>query len=469
MKIILEKIIAYLLLTTIIVFPLSIKIALLPPKDLIHPIIALNLSFADILIGLAFSLWFFKVIFYKELKQIKLPPISILIFAGIGALSFVNALSMTEWVKELVQIIEYFIVFYLLLLNNLQKIKILTIINILFSLTTFILLLALLQHTVLNGSPYLIRGLFENRNIMGLFLCMVIPLAYASFLYSTSVFRKAWILALLFLSLIVMTSGSAIFSLTLSLFVVSFLHSTKTSLKYAFVLVLLTPIYFYIFPQKNINSVKEFVNIYEQGNINENYYRIQTILYDVKKPILLTKNTGANSLVISNNVFIPSILPEIRKGEIYKNLIGKKLLKNRYMEMQAALNMISDNTLIGVGLGNFQTNIGTYYRELPKVNTAEPNQHNGYLIMGSTAGILGLAALLWILVLSLKNNYLSFKNEKDPHELFIYSGLFGSLLACMIENNFSYLFSASLIVPLILIIFLSIDKTTGKKEPMVNS
>ena len=53
-------------------------------------------------------------------------------------------------------------------------------------------------------------------------------------------------------------------------------------------------------------------------------------------------------------------------------------IKNRYLEMQAALNIMSENTLIGVGLGNFQNLIGTYYKELPKVNTAEPNQHNGY-------------------------------------------------------------------------------------------
>ena len=50
----LQKIIDYTLLSLLMVFPLTINISLISPKDAGHPIIALNLSIADILIGITF-------------------------------------------------------------------------------------------------------------------------------------------------------------------------------------------------------------------------------------------------------------------------------------------------------------------------------------------------------------------------------------------------------------------------------
>lgn len=449
---------------TLIVFPVAINVSLISPKDKIHPLISVNFSAADLLLAIILMLWIIKLFLDKQIRQIKLPSAAILTFTGIGVLSIVNAISITEWLKELIQIVEYFIIFYMLLLNNMQKVKILLIKNILFISTTLILLLAFVQYFILNGSPYLIRGLFENHNILGVFLCILIPLVFTEILYTSDVFRKAWMLLLLLLSILVMTSGSAIVSICLTLFIVSFLHSKKMFLRYTFFFLLLFPVYIFIMPPKNVNSLKEFFNIYEKGNIDENYYRIQTILYDIKKSFQYTKPVGNDSLSVSSNIFISSTLPETKIGESYKDLVGKKLIKNRYMEMQATMNMISDNILTGVGLGNFQANIGSYYKELPKINTAEPSQHNGYLIIGATTGILGLAALLWLLVFSLKMSYVNFKRTKNSQEHCLYLGLFGSILACMVENNFTNLFSAGLLVPVILIIFLSTSENIDVTE-----
>ena len=118
-----QKIIDYGLLTTIIVFPLSINIALISPKDPGHPLLAINFSLADVLIGIILLLWVIKIIIHKMWRQIKLPPVPILTFIGIGVLSFVNTFSITQWLKELIQMIEYFFLFYLLLINNMQAIK----------------------------------------------------------------------------------------------------------------------------------------------------------------------------------------------------------------------------------------------------------------------------------------------------------------------------------------------------------
>jgi len=136
---------------------------------------------------------------------------------------------------------------------------------------------------------------------------------------------------------------------------------------------------------------------------------------------------------------------------------NKRHIKNRYIEMQASLNLISENTLLGVGLGNFQNQIGTFYNELPKVNTAEINQHNGYLVVASSMGVLGLSALLWLFLHGWKHAKKKFKSRTQDKYLFL--GLAGSILACMIESLFSYLFIASLLTPFIFIVYLTFKES----------
>ena len=206
-------------------------------------------------------------------------------------------------------------------------------------------------------------------------------------------------------------------------------------------------------PVKNRTALKEFASIYEQGSINENYYRRLAQLDALKKSILFTKTFGDKQLMISSNDLMSVRIPQVKQGEAYKYMDSKRHIKNHYVEMQASLNLLSENTLLGVGLGNFQNQIGSYYKELPKVNTTEINQHNGYLIVASTMGILGLSALLWLFFLVWKQTKRRFKSQTKDKYIFL--GLAGSILACMIESFFSYLFIASLLTPFIFIVYLT--------------
>jgi hypothetical protein len=190
MKQLLQKTIEYGLIATLIVFPLSIAIALASPEDPGHPIISINFSIGDIVIGITFLLWALKVLIFKEWKSIKLPPTPILVFVAVGILSFLNSQALVQWLKEVIQMIEYMLIFYVLLLNNMQHIRIARLKNILFISTTILLLLSLIQHSFLDANVYLVRGLFENRNILGTFLCLVLPIVYIDLIYSPNLLRK---------------------------------------------------------------------------------------------------------------------------------------------------------------------------------------------------------------------------------------------------------------------------------------
>jgi O-antigen ligase len=441
------------LLSTLLLFPLLINMAWISSSDPVHPLIQVNFSFVDVIIATCLLLWIINRLICKNLPPVKLPPTPVLFFIAIGGLSFVNAFSMLEWLKGLIQWIEYFFLLYLLLANHLQSIKIATIQNILFVSTTIILAVSFVQYSLLNGDPYFVRGFFVNRNILGAYLCMVIPLVYMEFVTSNRKSRKIWMGVLLLIAYFTLLSGSALLSVLVSLAVVSWMFSRKVFTRFFISALILFAVYPFVMPAKNITALKEFAGIYEQGSVNENYYRRLVQIDALGKNTLYTKTFGDKRLIISSDDFIQVKLPEIRTGEKYKDMDNKRPIKNRYMEMQASLNMLSENTLLGVGLGNFQNQIGTYYKELPKINTAEINQHNGYLIVASTMGLLGLSALLWLFLLVWKQAKRRFKSGTKDKAVFL--GLAGCILACMIECMFSDLFIASLLTPFIFIIYLT--------------
>lgn len=441
----------------LILFPLALTIALIPKHDPAHPLISVYFSIADLLIGILFMLWLVKALIVRR-QQVKIPPRPVLLFVTVALLSFVNVISMLQWLKEGIQMIEYFIMLYLLFENNLKSIRIATVRNLLLALTTLMLLLSLIQHSVLDADVYLVRGLFENRNVLGAFLCMTIPIIYADALFARKLISKLWMLFLLLLSYVVITSPSALMTLLITLGIVSAAIGRQILVRYAVVALLLIVVYPFVMPVKNVLSVKEFASVYEQGSISSNYYRVLDMITQVKSNVLLHQTFAGNHLEVSTNSLFASEIPANAHGNSYKSMDATVHVKNRYLEMQAALNLLADNTLLGVGLGNFQNRINSYYKELPKVNTAEPGQHSGYLLIGSTMGIIGLSAFLWMLFTSYKSSYRKWRTAGSHEDRIFFVGVVGSIAGCLIEGIFSFFLTASLLTPFVLLLYFSLRK-----------
>ena len=231
-KVVLQKIIDFGLLFTLIFFPFSVNISIVNPSDLRHPLFALNFSMADLLICIVFLLWCLKLLLYKEWNQVKLPSAPIWFFLAIGGLSFLNASSMSQWLKVFILFIEYFLIFYILLINNLKAFSLPILKLVLFISTSFILVMAFIQYLSSGSDPYLVRGLFENRNIFGAFLCIVIPLIYVELIHSIQIFRIIWMILLLALSMLVLTSVGAIISILVSLFIINIFLKRRIFLRF---------------------------------------------------------------------------------------------------------------------------------------------------------------------------------------------------------------------------------------------
>jgi O-antigen ligase len=451
----LQRSIDYGLLAVLLLFPVSVNMAWLVQGDKAHPLFSANVCIADLLIFIVFMIWVAKTIVYKEWKNVKWPPAPIFAFIGFGFLSFINAFSIGEWAKELIKVIEYFLLLYILLENNLRSIRVQVIMRVFFVTTTVILLIAFVQHFFLKEDEYLIRGMFSNNNILGIFLCIAVPLIYSRLIFSTDYAIKIWMSILLVLAFLVLLSGSALLSPVISLLVMTVITGRKRLLYlYCATILLAGVLYTAVMPDRNVRAIRDFGSLYEQGSISRSYYhRIETQA-DNTRDVLVQKDFGDKYFQIAEDFYLKKTVPPIVDGGLYQEMDGKKHIKSRYLEMQASLNLLAENASLGVGLGNYQNNIGKYYYGFPKINTAQPNEDNGYLVIAATSGILGLSAFLWIFLRAIKycrkGYQLSIGKEKA-----LFWGLLGSLTAILIENFFSYILSVSLLVPILFLIYLS--------------
>ena len=80
-------------------------------------------------------------------------------------------------------------------------------------------------------------------------------------------------------------------------------------------------------------------------------------------------------------------------------------VKKQYVEWYAAMGWsrpARNRFATGVGAGNYQFNVGSYYGGLPNEAKMPPDSNNLYLVQMVSLGALGLGALLWVLAHFLK-------------------------------------------------------------------
>jgi len=128
----------------------------------------------------------------------------------------------------------------------------------------------------------------------------------------------------------------------------------------------------------------------------------------------------------------------------------------RYTEWQAAMVMIAENPWRGVGLGNYQDNIGGYFGVLPRpTGKVEADSENLYLVIASSAGLLGLAAFLgMLLTFGLKAARQAFVLS-EPRDRGMALGLLGAILGFSICSIWNPLLVRGIGIPLAIVFALT--------------
>jgi O-antigen ligase len=87
----------------------------------------------------------------------------------------------------------------------------------------------------------------------------------------------------------------------------------------------------------------------------------------------------------------------------------------------------------GIGAGNYQFSIGSYYARLPNEEKMPPGSNNLYLVLADDIGILGLASLLWMLGYFFKRALEATRLNRND---WLGAGVIGLLVSFLFVNNF---------------------------------
>lgn len=353
------------------------------------------LSLVDPLIWLVCLLWLVHLLKARKLTSIKPPPIVSVLFVLMAALSTVKAVNLFTSLKDVFQLVEYFIAAFLLFACNIDSGKALKrILYVFLGTASVIILFGLVQYLNPSIEDFKVGATFGNRNVFGGYLSLILPLMYGLMLFDRNRARHAWFGSAILIGFAINLAGGTFLALLLSVAVLSILKSHRVFLAFAAVALL--------------------------GAV-------------LVLPCLL-RNNGA---VLHDSV------------RLYDSENNPSM---RYTEWQAGIAMVKKNPFLGVGIGNYQNNIRGYYGTLPSPPTAaEPDSQNLYLVLASSVGLPGLACFLGMLFFfSIKAIGVYFRST-DRFERGLALGLFGSIIAFSINSIWSPLLVRGIGVPLVLI------------------
>ena len=329
------------------------------------------ISPADITLILTAGVWILDVIIKKEWKSLlkRIPPWSHILFVACAAASLLIAPDKLSALKELIQYGLYFIVGYAVYDSFLRCYPkaVRALLYILAATFAGITTLALIQYLNADTEDLLVRGSFGNRNVLGGYYALALPLLFACIIETRSWLTKA-VLSLLFLAgLSLILSGASYIAVIIAVVLIAARNGLKWFIPVAAVLIL---------------------------------WQSQ----------VLQRLPRENDLV------------HFRSMALYGD---DGTVERRYPDWQAAGSMILTNPMLGVGAGNYQKHIGQYYDNIPrKTGPAEPDIQNLHLVIAASMGIPALLAFLAMFIAPFsKENIFPMKHSVLIH------GTIGSLAA----------------------------------------
>jgi hypothetical protein len=132
-------------------------------------------------------------------------------------------------------------------------------------------------------------------------------------------------------------------------------------------------------------------------------------------------------------------------------------LRQRYIEWQAYINLLGERTATGTGAGSINDYRSEYYYRLPKLNTLDAFDQNGWLACGAELGILGLACFVWIILAHLRRAVCTIGRiaaRVDDARGFAAANLAGLVAACA-TNLFSSVHYNGILVAFVLVLALT--------------
>lgn len=321
-----------------------VTLCIAPTQWSLEPRPKLHLSPADLTLALSACVWLLDTLLTRDWRRLfRLPPWPNLLFLACVLASALTAPDKGAALKDLVQYVEYFLVgamlFAAFLRDDARAAR--HALLVLAAATVFILGLALYHYFASDTPALQVRGTFGNRNVLGGFLALALPLCFSGVVGAPSAAAKGLLALLLVAGLTVCLSGAAYFAVVCAIAGLAAVRGPRVFMPTAACLLLWQTCALPHLPREN--DLAHFQSV---------------ALYD-----------------------------------------GAGQVERRYPDWQAAYSMALTHPLLGVGLGNYQKHVGQYYDNIPRqTGPAEPDIQNLYLVLGASAGLPALLAFLAMLV-----------------------------------------------------------------------
>ncbi len=112
-------------------------------------------------------------------------------------------------------------------------------------------------------------------------------------------------------------------------------------------------------------------------------------------------------------------------------------VRQRYVEQQAYLNLLESRPAIGTGVGCVNDHRSAFYGRLPKLNTLEPYDRNGWLLTAAELGGLGLTAFVWVVISAMRSAAWTARRSRSAMARRTGAAALAGLIAACIANTFS--------------------------------
>lgn len=357
-----------------------------------------HLTLVDPLVWLTFGLWLFSALRSGSWRDLfRVPLLFPLLFVAASALSLLNTPNPLRSAGKLVQNVEYFLAAYLLFASaaaDPEKRKL--ILNMFLVVSGFVVLLAASQYMMPGRSDFQVSATFNNANVLGGFLALVLPLMYGLWLYEEDRQRKVAYLVVMAAGFAVVLSGGSFLALIVAFGALSMFRGRLFFAGFAAVFLLSFFLALPHLPRNNPEVLRQSVSLFnDEGEVNR-----------------------------------------------------------RYSEWQAAADMTREYPLIGVGSGCYQDRIGEFYGILPIEGgkAAQPDSQNLYLVLAASIGLPGLACFLGLLLAGMVQAARGYFGKAYGAERGLYLGVWGSLIAFSVNAIWSPLLVRGIGIPLVIIL-----------------
>lgn len=365
------------------------------------------LSLTDPLIWGVLAVWLLGVAGTPAPRSLRFPPVMVALFVGIGALSAIHAVHPLKSAKDIVQFVEYFGAAYMLAANVPERSQIRLLRDVFLGVASAVVLVGVIQYLRPGVGDFKVAATFGNRNVFGGYLSLVVPFMAGVALFEPCIWRRVGLWTVVALGLMVVLSGGAMLAMAVALLVVTLARSRAAGVVFAAVFLVLLLVVLPRLPRQN------------DGVLNASWQ-----LFDDKNQVAL-----------------------------------------RYTEWQAATVMIAENPWLGVGLGNYQDNIGGYFGVLPRpTGVVEHDSENLYLVLAASAGLPGLACFLGLLGSVALTALRALAGPAEPLERGLALGAAGAVLAFAICSLWSPLLVRGIGVPLALVFAFAAWGGTGTQR-----